>query len=538
MITKNISFIYLLLVGMNLWGQDQKLLLLQGKVDRLLEMSGEILFTSPQEYRIVNEDLIYGKPGITGILYHFTKFPILACHRERGEYVLLNKAGQVDAYFPPILKAVSNQYQGFYLTSYEVDRKFYAETMFRFIDTIMKQHFEPFHQADKFSEGLAPVKFGKGWRYINKDGQEFDLVPDSLKYASWISSFYNGRSKVTVSSNNSFIKPYFVNRSGQIILDIPKIVGGKNINATSDFIGGFAVIKKERPKSTEYKGYPITVIDTTGKIVIECENTIDCKLSSNGYITLLSRDLNNKDKANLYDYKGNKVKIPEGTEYLRHIAESFFEISIKKGDKKFVSMFDVSTGAIFELFPKYNCLGIYDMNAVFKGSNDNVYIFNMKTRDTIFKSDIKEMTVYNLDEYNGKMKDITTFHCSKDQWLNRISEMTNLKFLSLNNLTVDTFPNLPNPHLLKLLRISNCRKIKKIQAEINNLTQFSLSGAASFEDLGAYLSRQKSLQKLYIVNMDLTSADKSVIQYRYPKAVISGDAKAADYDVQEVIDGF
>lgn len=162
----------------------------------------------------------------------------------------------------------------------------------------------------------------------------------------------------------------------------------------------------------------------------------------------------------------------------------------------------------------------------------------MKTRDTIFKSDIKEMTVYNLDEYNGKMKDITTFHCSKDQWLNRISEMTNLKFLSLNNLTVDTFPNLPNPHLLKLLRISNCRKIKKIQAEINNLTQLSLSGAASFEDLGAYLSRQKSLQKLFIVNMDLTSDDMSVIRYRYPKAVISGDAKAADYDVQEVIDGF
>ena len=136
------------------------------------------------------------------------------------------------------------------------------------------------------------------------------------------------------------------------------------------------------------------------------------------------------------------------------------------------------------------------------------------------------------------MGDIETFSCSKDEWLPRLSEMTNLKFLSLNNLTVDTFPNLPNPHLLKLLRISNCRKIKKIQPEIDNLTQLSLSAATSFENLGKYLTHQKSLQKLYIVNMDLTSADKSVIQYRYPKAVISGDAKAADYDVQEVIDGF
>jgi len=136
------------------------------------------------------------------------------------------------------------------------------------------------------------------------------------------------------------------------------------------------------------------------------------------------------------------------------------------------------------------------------------------------------------------MRDIETFYCAKDEWTTRLSEMTNLKFLTLSNLTVDTFPNLPNPQMLQLLRISNCRKIKRIQPEINNLTQLSLSGATSFENLGAYLSRQKSLQKLFIVNMDLTSDDMSVIRYRYPTAVISGDAKAADYSVQEVIKGF
>ena len=178
------------------------------------------------------------------------------------------------------------------------------------------------------------------------------------------------------------------------------------------------------------------------------------------------------------------------------------------------------------------------MNAVFKGSNDNVYIFNMKTKDTIYKSDPKEMIVYDLDKYHGKLGDIETFYCSKDEWTPWLSEMTNLKYLSLSNLTVDTFPNLPNPHLLQLLRISNCRKIKRIQPEIDQLTQLSLSGATSFENLGKYLSHQKSLQKLYIVNMDLTSADMSVIHLRYPTALISGDAKAADYDVQVVIKGF
>lgn len=538
MFVKSISFIILFFIGTSTRGQHQELFLLQDKIDRLVDMSGKLFFTAPKEYRLVNEDLIYGRQGITQLLYSFTKFPILACHRDRREYVLLNKDGKVEAYFPPTMKAVSNPTQGFYIASYEVDQKFYTETMLRFLDANMQQYFEPCYKADKFSEGLAAVKFRKGWRYINVDGQEFELIPDSLKYAEWVTSFYDGRSKVTLSVKNSFIKPYFINREGQVILDIQKIVGDKNINKISDFIGDLAIIETEWPQTKGYKGYPIKVINTKGKIVLECEHTIDCKVSSNGFITLFSRDMENKDMVSLYDAKGNKIKLPDSTSYIRHISGNYFDINIGKGDKRVSARFDVSIGKVFELFPTYGCLGMYKNNVVFRGVNNDVYIFNMATKDTIYKSDPKEMTVYDLDKYHGEMRDIETFSCSKDEWLPRLSEMTNLKYLSLNNLTVDTFPNLPNPRLLQLLRIRNCRKIKRIQPEINNLTQLSLSGATSFENLGEYLSHQKSLQKLYVINMDLTSADMSVIRYRYPTAVISGDAKAADYSVQEVIKGF
>lgn len=538
MFLKNISFTMLFFIGTNLWGQRQELFLLQDKIDRLVDMSGKIFFTAPKEYRLVDEDLIYGRQGITQLLYSFTKFPILACHRDRREYVLLNKDGEVEAYFPPTMKAVSNPTQGFYIASYEIEHKLYTETMLSFLDAKMQQYFEPFHAADKFSERLAAVKFGKGWRYINKEGQEFDLIPDSLKYAEWVTSFYDGLSKVTLSVKNSFIKPYFINKKGKVILDIPKIVGGKNINKISDFMGGVAIIETQWPQTNGYKGYPIKVINIKGKIVLECEHTIDCKVSSNGFITLFSRDSENKDMVSLYTAKGNKIKLPDSTSYIKHIEGSYFDIALGKGDKRVFARFDVSTGKVFELFPTYGCLGIHKSNAVFRGVNNDVYVFNMKTKDTIYKSDAKEMTVYDLDKYHGKMGDIETFYCSKDEWTSRLSEMTNLKFLSLSNLTVDTFPNLPNPQILQLLRIRNCRKIKRIQPEINNLTQLSLSGATSFENLGAYLSHQKSLQKLFIVNMDLTSADMSVIRYRYPTAVISGDAKAADYSVQEVIKGF
>lgn len=538
MFIKSILFIMLFVIGTNLWGQRRELFLLQDKIDRLVDMSGKIFFTAPKEYRLVNEDLIYDRQGITQLLYSFTKFPILACHRDRREYVLLDKDGEVEAYFPPTMKAVSNPTQGFYIASYEVDHKLYSENMLRFLDAKMQQYFEPCYKADKFSEGLSAVKFGKGWRYINKEGQEFELIPDSLKYAEWVTSFYDGLSKVTLSVKNSFIKPYFINKKGQVILDIPKIVGGKNINKISDFIGGVAIIETQWPLTDGYKGYPIKVINTKGRIVLECEHTIDYKVSSNGFITLFNRDIENKDMVSLYNAKGNKIKLPDSTSHIRHIGGSYFDINIGKGDKRVFARFDVSTGKVFELFPSYGCLGIHKSKAVFRGVNNDVYIFNMATKDTIYKSDPKEMVVYDLDKYHGKLGDIETFSCSKDEWLPRLSEMTNLKFLSLSHLTVDTFPNLPNPQMLQLLRIRNCRKIKRIQPEIDNLTQLSLSEATSFEDLGAYLSRQKSLQKLYVINMDLTSADMSVIRYRYPTAVISGDAKAADYSVQEVIKGF
>ncbi len=170
MFIKSISVLILFFIGTNLWGQRQELFLLQDKIDRLVDMSGKIFFTAPKEYRLVNEDLIYGRQGITQLVYSFAKFPILACHRERREYVLLDKDGEVEAYFPPTMKAVSNPTQGFYIASYEIEHKLYTETMLRFLDANMRQYFEPCYKADKFSEGLAAVKFGKGWRYINKEG--------------------------------------------------------------------------------------------------------------------------------------------------------------------------------------------------------------------------------------------------------------------------------------------------------------------------------------------------------------------------------
>ena len=201
-------------------------------------------------------------------------------------------------------------------------------------------------------------------------------------------------------------------------------------------------------------------------------------------------------------------------------------------------IFDAKSEKIIQPYSGGNCLGVIDNKLIIKGANEEMVIRELGTEKVIYQSQLTDMKVINLDAYKGKMEDISIFHCQKEEWLPRIKEMKNLKELTLSNLNIIQLPEIANPGLLQLLRIDGCRNLKSLDMQINNVKQLSLRGCLSLTNVLEYIRNQKSLLHLYIINMDLTSSVTSEIIHSYPKAVIKGDAKAADYELQEFIYGF
>ena len=533
--------------------QDRKLICLTGKVDRLVDITGEVFFEAPKEYEIINSDL-NGYGGLNSFQqmnYHFTGFPILVRNRNNYNFCLMDQNKIASHFFYKKYSGVGRLHEGYYLASFKKIDGMLQETQYEFLDRFGQPIFnrnQGYRDASYFSEGLAPIKiWGKGWIFINDLGHELDFIPDSLGHMEWVHSFKDGRSlikKVIYNHNSqSTIAPYFISKQGEVLLDVQNIFPDRKITNISEFQGGVAYVQFEMPKSPEYKGVPVVFIDSIGNIILDVDAAIDFKVVGNGFITFQKKLTDQKYVSEIYDKLGRKLNLPENVNQIEFLGENKYLIGCdiplgRPNGKAKYYLFDAKSEKILQPYSGGDCLGIIDNMLIIKGANEEIVIRELSTEKVIYQSQLTDMKVTNLDAYKGKMEDISIFYCNKAEWLPRIKEMRNLKELTLTNLNINLLPELANPGILQLLRIDECRNLTALDMQINNVKQLSLRACLSLTNVKEFVKNQISLKDLYIINMDVSSSDISEIMKSYPKAVISGNAKFADYELQEVIYGF
>ncbi|HMS97823.1 MAG TPA: hypothetical protein PKA12_03715 [Saprospiraceae bacterium] len=542
-------FIILLfvLLSISIMAQERTLILVPGKKDLLLDTNGVVFFELNDLFEFINSE-IYGDDGRNGyhrsVAYPFYGFPFLVKQRGNGVFQLLDKSGETKAWLPRGLKGVAVKQGGFYRASMEVDEKLYRSTRFVFLDGSGSLVFskEGYRSASSFSDGIAAVNSG-GWMFINDLGHEVKILPDSMKNARSVTRFHEGVSIVLMNPSSKsgmpVFRPYVIDAKGNILVDVSALFPGKEIKNMHEFKGGVSMIEFFWDSKLPYSGRPIAFINRSGKVLLDVDHVIDEKVGEAGHIVLSRRQKNGEDKWEMYEPNGKQIKLPIGVSYIQPISKKYLKLTFNDPKiKTKSSLYDVQTMKFVYETTGYDCMGVVYDRALLKGANEDVKLIHLKTGATLFQSSPKDQKVYDLDRYNGKMEDVSIFYCFKDVWVPRISEMTGLKELNLSNLTIENIPPIANKEKLSLLRISNCRKLKELDGGINQLTKLSISGGTSLKGLDVFIQQQTRLKELHLINMDFSEIEKANILRKFPKAVIKGTAKDADYELQEVIDGF
>lgn len=531
-----------------LLAQPQSLIYVAGDNQMLLDHDGQLVYQVPKGYELVNSN-IYQQNGMNShkesVYYTFHGFPLLAKQESTSQFVLLYKEPGKVLYFPPNLIGVSRLNEGFYLASRKQDKGYWEATYYQFFDRNANPVFSSAEitRASEFSEGLAPVRIsGKGWRYINDLGHEFKLLNDSLEHAEWVTSFHDGLSLVKVVSRekgkSNFIHPFFINKQGEVVFALNQIVGGKRIQTADEFRGGLTAIGTEWPDKP-YNGKPVIFMNKHGKIVLELEDVIEYKISGTGHIAISKRDENKKYVAYLYDADGELMPIPEGIENISYVGGNYFSMSRGLGTGKAEHWYyNVALKKTMQFHPTGKCLGVFGDRLLLEGANQEKRIIDITNGEELYHSELKNMVIQNLDVYQGKLEDIEVFYCHKDEWVDQIEKMTNLKELTLHSLSIEKFPKIANAKSLRLLRIDQCKNLAEINPEINNLNKLSLRNCVKLQKVKEFVISQNALATLFIINMGIAAKDAQEMKSKVKEATIQGSIEAADYELQEVIYGF
>ena len=525
--------------------QEQTLILIPGKKEILLDTNGKVFFELNEQYEFINSDISFDGNGYhKSVVYSFNGFPLLVKKRGDKVYQLLDKNGETKAWLPSGLKGVAPKKGGFYLASKEVDEKMYRSTRFVFIDESGSFVFlkEGYRYASSFSDGIAAVNSGR-WIFISDLGHEIKILPDSMKNARSVTRFHEDVSIVLMNlsskSGMPVFRPYVIDAKGNILIDVSALFPGKEIKNMHEFKGGVSMIEFFWDHNLPYSGRPIAFINKSGKVLLDVDHVIDEKVGEGGHIVLSRRQKNGKDKWEMYEPNGKPMKLPAGVNYIKPISKKYVKLSFEDPKvKSKSSLYDIQTMKWVYETTGYDCMGVVYDRALLSGPNEEVKLVHLKTGTIFYQSSLKDQKVNDLDRYLGKLEDISIFYCYKDEWVPRIGEMTGLKELNLNNLSVEKFPTIAKKEKLTLLRISNCRKLKELDEGISQLTKLSISGGTALKGLDKFVLNQSRLKELHLINMDFSVGEKSNILARFPQAVIKGTAKEADYELQEVIEGF
>jgi hypothetical protein len=545
---KNKIFLLLWCFPILLAGQVKNLLYLQGKNDVLIQTNGKEFMVIQEGYALVNSGL-GGFEAVNGfyqdVVYPFSGFPILVRNRRNNNFALINKEGETVAFFPNNTKGVDRLSEGIYLTSRIDKQKYFDETRYAYFYRDGKPIFSPagYTKATRFSEGYAVVRMdNKGWRFINDLGHEFDWIPDSLQRAERISALFQNKVLVTLVDYNkksgSSEKHYLLDVVEKKVTDIGAMFPAKKLLSARYTTNGVVVVEADMANKTPYEGRYVSFFEARTNKMLKCENVFDYDIARSGYVMVQQAAKKDSRKYVLCDFDGKQKPLPDHLVHVQSIGQDHFILTQKLDGKSKTLIYNAAIADTLTGKNEYACIAVLEGAKLFKGVNGEYVLEELATQKELYRSKSQHLRVVNLDKYNGRLSDITAFHCTKDEWVPKIAEMTHLKELTLKGLKTDSFPAIVNKFELQTLRIDECRKLKNIDEGLIYLNQLSLRSCLSLKGVSQLVQKQSWMHKLYIVNMDLTANEQRAILNKVKTAVISGSARSADYELQEEIDGF
>lgn len=192
-------------------------------------------------------------------------------------------------------------------------------------------------EAGEFHDGLAPVKQGSSWGYINRSGAW--VIPPQFAKAG---NFSEGLAVVFIKDKKKFA---FINRQAKGVLEF-------DATAVGDFHEGVAMVAKG-----DQCGY----INLKGKFVIpNVYRFVEPRYSSQGVVpvALMFKDKNMPVKWTFVDHKNHPV-VPEVFDGAKEVNEALAPVYVNVKEEGVPAAFDklwgflANTGKSFAIPPEY-----------------------------------------------------------------------------------------------------------------------------------------------------------------------------------------
>lgn len=536
-------------------GQIQEVMPILTTPNKLIDQNGNVVAELPPNYSIINSldgnhdmgwvqgmaDIDIGECG-----------NILAIDYDTREIAMFDLKGNKLRSFSNRYSTITPCQEGYHVGHFlDPNDTYKINKRFHFLDLQGYITFEPggYSMAKPFNDGLAAVSIPKkGWTYINDLGHEKDIIPEQIKNIKDVSSFYHGLSMIKSYRERDgylyFYDGYYIDRKGEIVLDIQKLFPDKQLSRMSSFRGGTALLEFKKPKGDDkYRKSEYYYINTEGKVISSASELDGFREAKSAFIGYNETQSNKSWKVHLNDAKGEKLSIPRidglTPTSVYPINDHYFQLTYsgKKGKGgKFV--YDASVQDTIQKITG-DVMAIKGDLISFKNSmTKRHFVINYKTKEIVLDTDVSNLKVRNLDHMEGEYSKVKNFVCSRMEDVDRLPLLTNLKELTIQNLEVESLPDLSSLTKLKILRIDNCRSLKQFPDYLTKLTQLSLRSCTSATNTKAMIDNQTELEILYLLNFDLPSDYKRLLSSKYPKGEIFGNAKSAESELQVISSGF
>ncbi|MEP6794952.1 MAG: WG repeat-containing protein [Saprospiraceae bacterium] len=555
-----IGFLCCLFITLHVPGQAQGVLPIYSSPMVFLDSLGKVVGTLPPDYVILNTpngkfDNGYVK-GLAGNAAGEEGL-IPAKNFDSNNITLFDETGKAVVNLYDRYNTVTPCYNGFHLAVKITKEGYFDTTTYYYLDKSGTQVFSPngYEKATIFNDGMAAVRKGNTWMYINELGHELKLIDTSIHSIVDVSPFYEGLSRIQLGPGKKceFETCYnyiFIDKKGEIKIDTRILFPDKSIKRMYDIQEGMSRVIFY-PEDDKAPGDDLSFVSDDGTILCMIRNVFrsdNFNLAHTPVVTLMrTADGSLKsDSVFLLTSQGNRILLDDSDGYIAyevfHLDRGIFLVNMwndKKLQKGIGKLYDASAER-FVYETRDDEMGVrWDLISLRRSSTKRYYVINYKTNKIVYDTEIALRNYSSMKEALLSDHQVTEFECDDPAELKDLVKLTSLEKLTLQTMDVTTLPSDFNPPL-KLLRIDGLKKLTKLPDRFTQLEKLSLRNCPSVTNLFEVLEKQTRLKELFIINFGLTSEEEQRIVTLFPNVMItiSGTKKDAYYQVQEVIEGF
>jgi hypothetical protein len=304
--------------------------------------------------------------------------------------------------------------------------------------------------------------------------------------------------------------------------------------------------------STRKVGSPDSVVylHRSGNVIGPYQNVSRSSEFDAGFASIATRKRTARgqewDSVYLLDMSGSKLvfQVDDGYTPLEifHLDRSLYYLtewnwSINNGRSR---IYDASTRKfVFE--PKDDVMGVkWTLISLHDSNTKRYYVIDYLTGAVVYDTHASQMAWSDLNAALSQAGDIRRFQCNDDDDLSRLTELKELRELTLYGLNAVTLPASFYFEHLEVLRIDGLMQLTAFPAHLKGLRKIALRDCVKASNLMELLNEQHELEELYLINFGLSETQRQQIKSMFPQAriVIEGKIEHAFSDLQIVIEGF